>query len=295
MIQGSDVDSVGAGLKPVPTAICSFVSIRTAISHGTASRPPAILALSTRGGRIGERIRRALSGATLHLHEDAAGPKNARRFPRIVPLARRLFKSGAPLIFVAPCGVAVRAIAPLIKDKRADPPVVVVDAGARWVVSLLSGHEGGANGLAFQVAAILDAEPVVTTATEAEKDIVVGIGCRRGTPAETIVAAIKTALVELGLGVDAVRLVASVDLKKDEAGLIEACVRLDLPLRIVSSKEIRASTRRDYRASARVERLVGLPAVAAPAALLAGRRTELLLQRNAGRGVTIAVAREESP
>ena len=47
------------------------------------------------------------------------------------------------LVYIAPCGVVVRAIAPFLEHKTKDPAVVVVDVGGRWAVSLLSGHEGG--------------------------------------------------------------------------------------------------------------------------------------------------------
>ncbi|MET7752726.1 precorrin-3B C(17)-methyltransferase [Micromonospora sp. NPDC005367] len=63
-------------------------------------------------------------------------------------------------------GAVVRILAPLLGDKRADPAVVVVDEAARHAVALLGGHAGG-NALAVRVAALLDAEPVVTTAKDA--------------------------------------------------------------------------------------------------------------------------------
>ncbi|WP_422733312.1 precorrin-3B C(17)-methyltransferase [Micromonospora sp. WMMD558] len=64
-------------------------------------------------------------------------------------------------------GAAVRILAPLLGDKRTDPAVVVVDEAARHAVALLGGHAGGANALAAEVGALLDATPVVTTATDA--------------------------------------------------------------------------------------------------------------------------------
>ena len=58
-------------------------------------------------------------------------------------------------VLVCATGIAVRAIAPLLADKAADPAVVVVDDGGRFVVSLTGGHRGGANVLAREVAALL--------------------------------------------------------------------------------------------------------------------------------------------
>ena len=70
------------------------------------------------------------------------------------------------LIFLSACGIAVRAIAPFVKDKFTDPAVVVLDEKAGFAVSLLSGHVGGANELARIVAELTGAVPVISTATD---------------------------------------------------------------------------------------------------------------------------------
>lgn len=70
------------------------------------------------------------------------------------------------LICIMSAGIVVRAIAPLCRDKYADPCVVVLDEQGRHVVSLLSGHLGGGNALARQVAAITDGVAVITTASD---------------------------------------------------------------------------------------------------------------------------------
>lgn len=69
------------------------------------------------------------------------------------------------VLFVA-TGVAVRVVGPLLRDKLTDPAVVCVDEAGRWVVALCGGHAAGANDLAREVAALLGATAVVTTATD---------------------------------------------------------------------------------------------------------------------------------
>jgi cobalt-precorrin 5A hydrolase len=145
----------------------------------------------------------------------------------------------------------------------------------------------------MRVGNIIAGEPVITTTTEALKTLIVGVGCRKGIDAEKIVTAVEATLSGSGLALDQVRLLASADIKADEKGLREAAERLGIPLRLVSSDEIRSSAR-SFTHSRLAQEKVNLPAVAEPAALLAGRRTQLLVPRKTYNGVTVAIARESS-
>ena len=76
------------------------------------------------------------------------------------------FRSAELLVFVLATGIAVRKLAPLLRTKCTDPAVLVVSQDQRYVISLLSGHLGGANDWTRKIAAFLHAEPVITTATD---------------------------------------------------------------------------------------------------------------------------------
>lgn len=255
----------------------------------------AVITLSDQGARLAERLaaRLASQGDVVEgfVYDAVAEFPAATRFVRFLDLTREIFARFNGLVFIAPAGAVVRAIAGCLEHKTVDPAVVVVDVGGRWAVSLLSGHEGGANDLALTVANLLDAEPVITTTSEAAKDLIIGVGCRRGVTCEAVVAAIREALDRAGRSLDQVRLLATADIKADEAGLVAAARQLGLPLRFISSAAIR-QTPRAFQTSALAQEKVDLPAVAEPSALLAGRRTQLLLPRQILHSLTVAIAQE---
>ena len=251
----------------------------------------ALISLSREGATLAFSLQKALPEGEVFLHRQVSSKLPAKRFDSILALTEEIFSQYEGLIYVMPTGVVVRSLAPYLKNKTQDPAVVAVDAGGRFAISLLSGHEGGANDLALLVGNILGAEPVITTTTEALKSLIVGIGCRRGAGAEAIIGAVQTALKESSLEINQVRYLASADIKADEKGLVDAAKRLEVPLRFIASQEIR-TTVKAFEHSEFVKKKVNLPAVAEASALLAGRRTQLILSKKIFNGVTVAIARE---
>lgn len=196
----------------------------------------------------------------------------------------------AQWIMIAATGIAVRFLDGLVQDKHSDPALVVVDAAGRYAVALLAGHEGGANTLAYRVANAVGAVPVITTASEALKPLVIGIGCRKAVSAARIEAAVHKALGARRL--DEVREVATVDLKAEEPGLREFCAQHALPLHVFARAALAA---RPWvtQASDWVQQNIGLDGVCEPCALLACTRGSLLVPKLTVDGVAVAVVEDQ--
>ncbi|WP_085835355.1 precorrin-3B C(17)-methyltransferase [Aquimixticola soesokkakensis] len=121
---------------------------------------PVVLCLNRSGEPVAARIADAL-GAQLH---GRAGRTDAPvQFANALAHARDLFAAGVPIIGVCASGILIRAVAPLLADKRHEPPVLSVSDDGEVVIPLLGGHRG-ANRLARDIAAVLGAKAAVTTA-----------------------------------------------------------------------------------------------------------------------------------
>lgn len=206
-------------------------------------------------------------------------------------IVEKAFQKYEGILFFAAIGIVVRLISPFVKSKYTDPAIVCVDTAGRFAISLLSGHEGGANRLAYKVAAALDAKPVITTGTESHKKYIIGVGLRKGISKEKVKEAINNVLEANHLDKKCIRLIASVDLKKKEKGLLQACDDLDIPLVFINREDIK-HFKADFLGSQAARRHIGVIGVCEPCALIAGRRTKLVLPKQIIDGVTIAVAKE---
>ena len=157
-------------------------SDRSFLAHPSDSSAPlraAVFCFSDRGAALAERIAGLFPGA-----------RRIRPRGDLAARTAECFRECDALIFVGAAGIAVRAIAPHVAAKTADPAVIVADDCGRHVVSLLSGHIGGANRLTRQIAARIGAEPVVTTATDVNQRFSIDEwAARRGLSIESMDAA----------------------------------------------------------------------------------------------------------
>ena len=285
------------------------------------------------------------------------------------------------IIFVGATGIAVRAIAPFICGKAVDPAVLVIDEAGRYVISLLSGHLGGANALARTAASLIEAEPIITTATDAESafavdtfakengflltdlrkakevsakvlrgeklriysdipmerlvhrparreaelvpaqdidraDIVisyrtkllnqatglrliakrvhVGLGARKGVTQAEVAAAVATCLEDAGIDPRAVVTLASIDLKKQEAGILAYSYESGVPFVTYTAEELR-TVEGAFAGSSFVQSVTGVANVCERAAAYAAGRSghaEVLVHKTIHGSVTTAVAVE---
>lgn len=282
------------------------------------------------------------------------------------------------LIFIGAAGIAVRYIAPWIKDKFTDPAVLVMDEKGTYVIPLLSGHVGGAVRLARELASEMGAEAVLTTATDVQgkfavdvfakksglcltdrkearavsaavlegeriafcreyrecqitgeipreihlcetwkeaasfphrilvsdrsglaeegtlllrpKNVVAGIGCRRGISEEVLESGLRAVLAEHGLVMEQVQALASIDLKKDERALLALADKYRIPFNVYPAEEL-AKVREVTSRSEFVEQTAGVDNVCERAALTCGRGGKLIQGKRIGESMTSALVR----
>lgn len=140
----------------------------------------AMICYSLTGWETGEKLLKgflkdgeevSLSGKSKYLQDSIKG--SCRDW------TKEQFERADGIVFIGACGIAVRSIAPFVASKKTDPAVLVADECGKFVISLLSGHLGGANELALRAADILGAVPVVTTATDLHERFAVDVFAKK--------------------------------------------------------------------------------------------------------------------
>ena len=148
--------------------------------------PYAIVAITKHGVENGRRLQQTFAQSDLYyMSKFEKGDEEQRHIQLFTGTVRlllpALFKQYKGLIVIISLGAVVRMIAPILQDKKTDPGVVVIDDRGENVISVLSGHLGGANELTHEVAAALGANPIITTASDVQKTIPVDLfGSRFG-------------------------------------------------------------------------------------------------------------------
>jgi len=134
----------------------------------------AIVAITKHGAKYSRKLRSLLQLGDLYVSAKFKGMMDASCDFFDIPL-RVLVASIWPrydaIVFFVSLGAVVRIIAPHLKNKYLDPAIIVVDDGANFVISVLSGHVGRANELTLEIARLIKASPVITTASDIGKTI----------------------------------------------------------------------------------------------------------------------------
>jgi cobalt-precorrin 5A hydrolase len=144
----------------------------------------AIVAITKHGVELARKLHTKFSQADLYyMSKFGRGDEEHRQIQMFEGSVRMLlpalFKTYQGIILIISLGAVVRMIAPILKDKKTDPGVVVIDDKGENVISVLSGHIGGANELTREIAATIGARPIITTASDVQKTIPVDLFGRR--------------------------------------------------------------------------------------------------------------------
>ncbi len=144
----------------------------------------AIISFTENGIKLSKTVSKSLSGRKVTLYTKcsrytAEDLKVQRVKESLQVWTAQRMAEGDALLFIGACGIAVRAIAPNLTDKLHDVPVLVMDEEGQYVIPILSGHVGGANELARELADLIDARPVITTATDVQKKFAVDLFAKR--------------------------------------------------------------------------------------------------------------------
>lgn len=144
----------------------------------------AIISFTENGIKLSQTVAKRLSGRKVTIYTKcsrytAEDLKVQRVKESLQVWTAQRMAEGDALLFIGACGIAVRAIAPNLTDKLHDVPALVMDEEGRYVIPILSGHVGGANELARELSDLIDARPVITTATDVQKKFAVDLFAKR--------------------------------------------------------------------------------------------------------------------
>lgn len=140
----------------------------------------AIISFTENGIKLSQTVAKSLSGSKVTLYTKCSRYTAEDLKVQWVKESLQVWTAqrmaeGDALLFIGACGIAVRAIAPNLTDKLHDVPVLVMDEEGQYVIPILSGHVGGANELARELAGLMNACPVITTATDVQKKFAVDL------------------------------------------------------------------------------------------------------------------------
>jgi len=247
-------------------------------------QPIAIFSLTAPGYLLARRIYKQLPVA-IHYHRPTAFAKTVQE----------IFTQQVSCIFICSTGIVMRILAPVLRNKYMDPAVLVLDEAGRYVIPLLSGHEGGGCEWGRQVSEMLCADIVITSATDYSQPVyTVGMGCARGCSLIDLKSLYSTALNQL----PEIKLsaLASIDIKGQESGLIKLSQDLQLLFKVYPVERLREVEDQLSIRSEIVFNEVGCYGVAEAAALCAAaeltkQRAELVLNKQKNARATVAIAR----
>lgn len=194
-----------------------------------------IISFTKKGGDINKRLTDILSESdiTSYTLEKYRFDNRMKPLGNLKETVKRHFTDDA-VIFIGAVGIAVRSIAPYIKDKFCDPAVLVIDELGRYVIPLLSGHVGGANELANYIGEALSAAPIITTATDINGTFAVDIFAKKNNlliSSRKLAKDVSAALLDNN-GIDIDSDIKSIDVKELKKKLNPKNKACDIKVRI---------------------------------------------------------------
>ncbi len=258
----------------------------------SASNKIAIVVIRPEGLEVARKLFQVCPSWYLWVTESCEHKQNENTYEcRFKDWLIDIFKKYNGFICIMAAGIVVRALSTMIPDKRTGPGVIVCDEFGRHAISLLGGHEGGANELAYEVANKIGCVPIITTGTESMKDYILGVGCKKNADYESLKELVFKILKISGVTPDRVRAITTIDLKEKEPCILKLSKEYHWPVLIFSKNEINAA-KFQVSSSAFVEENIGVPGVCEPTALIASHFGKLIVPKTTANGCAVALVQE---